>query len=478
MRSFRTQVRAGGSKPSEDRWAEPSPFTHYLYDSAGQRVKKLTRNKGGQFETITYIGATFEAHRFRDGKQGTTVHVLDGDRRIVSRRLGNAHPADRSPEVKYQLDDHLGSSVLVVDQGGNWVNREEYSPYGETTFGGFGKKRYRFTGKERDEESGLYYHGARYYAPWLGRWASCDPAGVGGGAQPYSYAFSNPLYFRDPDGNFPAPYEMADAWQRSGAAPVPGLTGETISQTVSDLGERLGGAIVDALPTDHLGGVLAATVVKSIFDVAGGIAAATVDPGMAVRGVMRFGTGTAQGVNDIEAGNTVLGASRIIAEVAQGVGMAAGGVATARAFTVPGTYQPKGSYQSSSSQRPNPIAQATEAEIDAAVSTVAPPDVFVTAPAPKGGRVNVSNNKMVHELTVPTKTTVPGATGDVNTRIRVHSPDVSAPPGSNSATGKTVSITQGGRRLTPGPTPEGTWHQTSTASGAVMNESHIPIHSN
>ena len=37
-------------------------------------------------------------------------------------------------------------------------------------------KRYRYTGKERDEETGFYYHGARYYAPWLGRWMSCDPA--------------------------------------------------------------------------------------------------------------------------------------------------------------------------------------------------------------------------------------------------------------------------------------------------------------
>jgi hypothetical protein len=36
-------------------------------------------------------------------------------------------------------------------------------------------KRYRYTGKERDEESGLYYHGARYYAPWLGRWTAIDP---------------------------------------------------------------------------------------------------------------------------------------------------------------------------------------------------------------------------------------------------------------------------------------------------------------
>jgi RHS repeat-associated protein len=72
----------------------------------------------------------------------------------------------------------MGSSNLVIDDSGNLVNREEYTPYGETSFGSFARKRYRFTGKEKDEESGLYYHVARYYAPWLARWASCDPSGV------------------------------------------------------------------------------------------------------------------------------------------------------------------------------------------------------------------------------------------------------------------------------------------------------------
>ena len=84
---------------------------------------------------------------------------------------------------------------------GSWVNREEYTPYGETTFGTFAKKRYRFTGKERDEESGLYYHGARYYAPWLARWTSCDPVVARVTAyRPYSYADNRPLVAIDPTG--------------------------------------------------------------------------------------------------------------------------------------------------------------------------------------------------------------------------------------------------------------------------------------
>jgi RHS repeat-associated protein len=61
-------------------------------------------------------------------------------------------------------------------------------------------KRYRYTGKERDEETGLYYHGARYYAPWLGRWTSADPAGMVDGSGLYNYARCDPISLSDPSG--------------------------------------------------------------------------------------------------------------------------------------------------------------------------------------------------------------------------------------------------------------------------------------
>jgi RHS repeat-associated protein len=85
----------------------------------------------------------------------------------------------------------------VIDSTGNLVNREEYTPYGETSFGSFARKRYRFTGKERDEESGLNYHGARYYVPWLARWTSSDPAGTVDGPNLYSYVANNPIRLID-----------------------------------------------------------------------------------------------------------------------------------------------------------------------------------------------------------------------------------------------------------------------------------------
>jgi RHS repeat-associated protein len=193
LRSFRTQ--AGTS--------EPSVYAHYLYDAAGERVKKLVRKQGGEIEVTVYIDGLFEYHRTVQGSsthENNSLHVMDGQSRIALVRVGKPFPDDQTPAVKVHLGDHLGSSNVVVDDAGELINREEYTPYGETSFGSFAKKRYRFTGKERDEESGLNYHSARYYSPWLVRWMSCDPLGPVDGVNLYQYVRSNPIRFNDPTG--------------------------------------------------------------------------------------------------------------------------------------------------------------------------------------------------------------------------------------------------------------------------------------
>src|SRR5437763_3829170 len=118
---------------------------------------------------------------------------MDHEKRIALVGVGNRFPGYTTPSVKFHLGDHLGSSNVMVDDTGSLINREEYTPYGETSFGSFARKRYRYTGKERDEESGLNYHSARYYAPWLGRWTSCDPIGLKGGINLYFYVSNSPL---------------------------------------------------------------------------------------------------------------------------------------------------------------------------------------------------------------------------------------------------------------------------------------------
>jgi RHS repeat-associated protein len=193
MRVYRTQTDG----------SEPSVHAHYLYDAGGQRVKKLVRKQGGQVEVTVYIDKIFEFHQVVRGgvsEKNNTLHVVDDQDRMALVRVGQLFAGDSTPAVKYQLSDHLGSSSVVIDDSGNLVNREEYTPFGETSFGSFARKRYRFTGKERDEESGLYYFEARFYLPWIAKWVTPDPLGLATGINLYEYCSGNPVCRLDPTG--------------------------------------------------------------------------------------------------------------------------------------------------------------------------------------------------------------------------------------------------------------------------------------
>ncbi|UZR27237.1 SpvB/TcaC N-terminal domain-containing protein [Methylococcus mesophilus] len=194
LKAFRTQTEA----------TEPSVHAQYLYDATGMRVKKLVRKQGGQYTVSVYVGGIFEYHRSAQGatvQENNTLHVMDDKSRIATVLVGPPFPDDTTPPVKYHLGDHLGSSHVVIAGDGTWLNREEYTAYGETSFGSFSRKRYRFTGKERDEESGLNYHAARYYAPWLAKWISADPIGWKGGVNLFAYCSGNPTRLIDPSGH-------------------------------------------------------------------------------------------------------------------------------------------------------------------------------------------------------------------------------------------------------------------------------------
>jgi RHS repeat-associated protein len=180
-------------------------------------VRKVWEHNGLVEERI-YVG-DFEVYRKRAASMSNvllareTLHVMDGEKRVA---LVETMTADAtaggafqvSTVTRFQIGNHLGSAMLEVDQGGNVISYEEYHPYGATAYhSGTGAaevslKRYRYTGKERDEETGLYYHGARYYACWLGRWTSADPAGMVNGANLYRYVSDRPPNFHDPTGKW------------------------------------------------------------------------------------------------------------------------------------------------------------------------------------------------------------------------------------------------------------------------------------
>jgi len=100
---------------------------------------------------------------------------------------------------------HWGIRPLRLEIAPRKTLYEEFHPYGTSAYRAFqssevSAKRYRYTGKERDEETKLYYYGARYLAPWLGRWMSPDPKGLVDGPGLYNYVRGSPINLRDPSG--------------------------------------------------------------------------------------------------------------------------------------------------------------------------------------------------------------------------------------------------------------------------------------
>ena len=173
-----------------------------------------------------------------------------GDARIFSKEMTHTDNHGDNEEQKakqyYYHSDHLGSAQFITDWRGRQYEHIEYTPYGElwtyksktampflTMYNNFLAKQpaglieevaagldklpFRFTGKELDEETGLYYYGARYLDPKYSRWLSGDPAlgeymagsSVGEGGiyntvnfNVYHYGSNNPIKYTDPTGRY------------------------------------------------------------------------------------------------------------------------------------------------------------------------------------------------------------------------------------------------------------------------------------
>ncbi|GIJ51669.1 hypothetical protein Val02_85550 [Virgisporangium aliadipatigenens] len=180
--------------------AEPTVSARYRYDGTGKRVVKVVRRSSGPDLVTVYVGP-FE-RLVRGDTVVDEIRLTDAGAALATIRRGDALPDDpmSAHPVTYQLGDHLSSVAATLSGDGTLLAREEYLPYGETAFGSYRRKRYRYTATERDEESGFAYHDARYYAPWLGRWTAVDPAPRTDGTGAYNYAAGNPLRLVDRDG--------------------------------------------------------------------------------------------------------------------------------------------------------------------------------------------------------------------------------------------------------------------------------------
>jgi len=154
------------------------------------------------FQEVIYLPGL----EIRTRDNGEELHVLTlpgGHGNVRCLHWVSGQPANiAADQVRYSLDDHLGSCALELDQQAQVISQEGYYPFGATAWYARGSevdvdyKTIRYSGKEMDD-SGLYYYGARYYAPWLQRWVSADPAGAVDGLNLYGFVGNNPMRYID-----------------------------------------------------------------------------------------------------------------------------------------------------------------------------------------------------------------------------------------------------------------------------------------
>jgi len=163
----------------------PAVLGEYEYDAEGRRVKRIANG-------------------------ATTYYVYDARGLLMAEYGGAALTSG----TRYVVTDHLGSTRLLLDETGTCKSRMDYAPFGaeiervgEPCYTSSTDIAQKFTGKERDGETGLDYFGARYLSGAQGRFTSPDRPLLDQHPEDpqswnlYSYVRNNPLKFLDPNGD-------------------------------------------------------------------------------------------------------------------------------------------------------------------------------------------------------------------------------------------------------------------------------------
>ena len=207
----------------------PDDTECYSYYQPGHRLRKVrcTQTAGCTLRAEVRYLPGLEIHR--DTATGEERHVLSveaGRSHVRALHWVAKLPREvRNDQLRYCLSNHLSSSTLELDDQGAVLSREVYYPFGGTAlWAGAGEievkyKTIRYSGKERDA-TGLYYYGYRYYAPWLQRWVSADPAGVIDGLNVFGMLFNNPVNWVDASGENAVPTIAHFFWSGSDINPV------------------------------------------------------------------------------------------------------------------------------------------------------------------------------------------------------------------------------------------------------------------
>ncbi len=187
----------------------------YVYDGGGQRVRKVNASQTST-RTITREVRYLPGLEIRtQDRMGEILHVITvnaGTNSVqVLRWLAGRPDEVPQDQVRYCLNDHLGSSALELDEIANLISQEWYYPFGGTAYWAGRNaieakyKTVGYSGKERDA-TGLYYFGFRYYASWLQRWINPDPGGYVDGMNLFAMVGNRPLTYKDNQGREGKPF--------------------------------------------------------------------------------------------------------------------------------------------------------------------------------------------------------------------------------------------------------------------------------
>ncbi len=184
------------------------PDQELYHYSQGARVYKRHETHASTVSHIAevhYMGS-LEVRTKSSGEELHRITVATGVGEVTCLHwVAGKPPGIDADQVCYSHSDHLGSSVTQIDQWAQVISRESYYAFGGTASMAARSqieadyKFTRYSGKEMDV-TGLYYYGARYYAPWLCSWVSADPAGDVDGLNRYAFVGNNPLRYVDSAG--------------------------------------------------------------------------------------------------------------------------------------------------------------------------------------------------------------------------------------------------------------------------------------
>lgn len=208
---FTSTVQAAMISPAQPDSSNNSDSLNTSSETPSQGSIILARNKnfisalnGGQTPiptTTRYVGSLYEEKGTSQGTEKTR-HIYLGSRRVASVIQDNT-----GSRTSYYHGDHLDSTNVVTDENGQVKELVEYVPFGGMSRHEVyaGSTNHYFTGKELDE-TGLYYYGARYYNPTIGRFITPDSMVQAPGnpqtLNRYTYANNNPVVLTDPNGHW------------------------------------------------------------------------------------------------------------------------------------------------------------------------------------------------------------------------------------------------------------------------------------